>query len=74
MTKPELTAVIRSVRPALQSIETTEQERAQFLYDLVREVHDHVKFDIHRPTDDTPERAWVGSVADAALPPLSNHS
>lgn len=70
MTKPELTAVIRSVRPALQSVETTDQERAQFLYDLVREVYDHVKFDVYGPTDDTPERAWVGDVVNAALPPL----
>ncbi|WP_454112735.1 hypothetical protein [Microbacterium maritypicum] len=70
MTKPELTAVIRSVRPALNSVETTEQERAQFIYDLTREVYDHVKYDIHRPTDDSPERERLGKVVDAALPPI----
>lgn len=70
MTKPELTAVIRSVRPALNSVETTEQERAQFIYDLTREVYAHVKYDIHRPTDDTPERERLGKVVDAALPPI----
>lgn len=69
MIRPELTAVTRSVRSALQSVETTEEERAQFLYDLVREVYDHVKFDVHGPTVDASERAWIGSVVDAALPP-----
>lgn len=71
MTKPELTAVIRSVRPALQSVEMTEEERAQFLYDLVHEVYDHVKFDVYGPTVDAPERAWIGDVMNAALPPRS---
>lgn len=62
--------MIRSVRPALNSVETTEQERAQFIYDLAREVYDHVKFDIHRPTDDIPEREWLGNVVNVALPPI----
>lgn len=69
MTKPELTAVIRSVRPALQSVETTEKERAEFLYDLVREVYEHVKFDVYGPTVDAPERNRIGDVFGAALPP-----
>ncbi|MGO2933167.1 hypothetical protein [Microbacterium sp.] len=71
MTKPELKAVIRSVRPALQSVETTEEDRAQFLYDLVREVYDYVKFDVHGHTVDAPERAWIADVVGAALPPRS---
>lgn len=64
----QLTAVIASVRPALNSAPTTEEERAQFVYDLVREVYDHVKFDLHAPTEDTDERAQLGNVLDAALP------
>lgn len=63
-----LEAVVKSVRPALQSGETTEQERAAFLYDLTREVYAHVKEDVHHHSEDTPERTRVGAVVDAALP------
>lgn len=59
MTKTVLQDVIRSVRPALKSVETTEEERAKFLYDLVHEVYDHVKFDIHGSTVDVAERSWM---------------
>ncbi|ONI65411.1 hypothetical protein ALI44B_00185 [Leifsonia sp. ALI-44-B] len=69
MIKKELHDVIRSVRPALIAADVTEGERAQFLYDLVREVHTHVKFDVYGPDIDAPERARIGAVADAALPP-----
>ncbi len=65
----QLNAVIRSVRPALNAQPTTEAERSRFLYDLVREVYDHVKFDLHDSTDDTDERARLAGVLDAALPP-----
>lgn len=65
---PQLAAVIASVRPALNAHPTTEAERAQFLYDLVREVYDHTKFDVHAPTDDTNERTRIADVLDAALP------
>jgi len=63
-----LTSVITSVRPALKAQPTTEAEQAQFLYDLVHEVYDHAKIDLHGPTDDTDERSRIGKVADAALP------
>lgn len=69
---PQLASVIASVRPALNAQPTTEAERAQFLYNLVREVYDHVKFDLHGPTEDTEERTRFGSVVDAALPPLTS--
>lgn len=64
----QLAAVIGSVRPALNAQPTTEAERSRFLYDLVREVYDHTKFDLHEPTDDTDERTRIGVVLDAALP------
>ena len=66
---PQLATVIRSVRPALNAQPTTEAERSRFLYDLVREVYDHTKFDLHDPTDDTAERTRLADVLDAALPP-----
>lgn len=66
----QLAAVIASVRPALNAEPTTEAERAQFLYDLVREVYDHTKFDLHGPTEDTDERTRLAGVLDAALPPI----
>lgn len=69
---PQLAAVIASVRPALNAQPTTEAERARFLYDLVHEVYDHTKFDLHGPTDDTDERARIGVVLDAALPPTEH--
>lgn len=64
----QLSAVISAVRPALNSVPTTEAERAQFVYDLVLGVYEHVKFDVHHPTEDTDERARLGAVLDAALP------
>ena len=69
MRNAELQDVIRSVRPALNSSELTPADRAGFLYDLVREVYDHVKFDVYGTDVDASERAWVGDVLDAALPP-----
>lgn len=63
-----LAAALASIRPALSAQPTTEAERARFLYDLTREVYDHVKFDLHTPTSDTAERARVGDVVNAALP------
>lgn len=65
-----LESVIRSVRPALNDAQATAQERADFLYELVREVYNHVKFDVHDPTDDTDERMQIGDVLNAALPPI----
>ncbi|MGO1737247.1 MAG: hypothetical protein ACTHZ9_13140 [Leucobacter sp.] len=65
---PRLAAALASIRPALNAQPTTEAERAQFLYDLTREVYDHVKFDLHMPTADTAERTRVGDVVNAALP------
>ena len=41
MTQQDAQAVVRSVRPAMKDL--TEQERAQFLYDLTRAVYDGVK-------------------------------
>jgi len=64
----QLAAVIASVRPALNAQPTTEAERSRFLYDLVREVYDHTKFDLHDPTDDTDERSRIADVVNAALP------
>lgn len=66
---PALQAVLASVRPALQAADTTPRDRAEFLYDLTREVYDHVKFDIHGANADTPERGRIGQIVDAALPP-----
>ncbi len=68
MTNTELKAAVDSLRPALQSATTTKQERAQFVCDLVREVYDHIKFDLHGPHADTEERARLGELLDAALP------
>ncbi|MGO2520131.1 MAG: hypothetical protein ACTH8F_08415 [Microbacterium sp.] len=70
MTSPQqLASVIASVRPALNNTETTEDERAQFAYDLLREVYDHVKFDVHRPLEDSDERVRIGEIVNVALPP-----
>lgn len=65
----ELAQVVRSVRTALEAAETSERERAQFLYDLVREVYDHVKFDVGFPAAMSVERERLGAITDAALPP-----
>ncbi|MFZ2624602.1 MAG: hypothetical protein WAX29_05100 [Propionibacterium sp.] len=67
-----LAAVIASVRPALKAQPTTEAERAQFVYDLVHEVYDHVKFDVHDPEEDTPERTRLAGVLDKAIPPVKH--
>ena len=69
MTNPHLADVVASVRPALQAAETTDEDRAQFAYDLVREVYEHVKFDVYGPDVDAAERNRLGDVLDAALPP-----
>lgn len=68
MTSEALQAVVRSVRPALRSATTTEEEREQFVYDLVREVYDFVKLEVHGPDVDADERMRIGAVANAALP------
>jgi hypothetical protein len=68
MTDVEIEAIVRSIRPALQRANLDEQQRAQLVYDLVREVYDHVKFDIYGPTVDAPERSRLGDILDAALP------
>lgn len=67
-----LAAVIASVRPALKAQPTTEAERAQFVCDLVHEVYDHVKFDVHDPKEDTPGRMWLAGVLDKAMPPVKH--
>lgn len=64
----QLAAVVRSVRPALNSVATTEEERARFAYDLLRDLYDHVKFDVHGADVDADERSRLGDVLDAALP------
>lgn len=71
-TDPKLSALIKSVRHTLNSVETTEAERAEFLYDLVREVYEYIKFDVYGPDADTKERARIAEVLDAALPTPSN--
>jgi hypothetical protein len=69
MSNSEVKDVIRSVRQALNNAHLTEHQRAVFLYDLVCEVYDHVKFDVYGPGIDAPERARIAAVLDAALPP-----
>lgn len=64
---PQLQAVLDSVRPALNSAPLTEKERALFLYDLVGQVYEHVKYDVCGPDVDAPEREHIGSVRAAAL-------
>lgn len=66
----KLQRVIRSVRPALNGAELNERDRAQFLYELVREVYDHVKHDVHGSATDASERNRIGAVLDKALPPI----
>ncbi|WP_293787986.1 hypothetical protein [uncultured Aeromicrobium sp.] len=63
--------LVASIRPTLTSVSTTPAERAQLVYDLVREVYDHVKFDVHGADVDTDERSRLGDVLDAALPPVA---
>ncbi|MBF4629591.1 hypothetical protein [Curtobacterium flaccumfaciens] len=62
--------VVESVRPALQNTPTTEKEREQFVYDLLREVYDYGKFDENGPNADTAERTRLAAVINAALPKL----
>lgn len=54
MTDAEIKAIVRSIRPALQRANLDEEQRAQLVYDLVREVYEHVKFDVYGPTVDAP--------------------
>ena len=61
-------ALIRSVRPTLRAAATSERERAEFAYALVREVYDYVVHDLDAPWEDTPERARLGKIVNAALP------
>ena len=44
---------------------------AQLVYDLVWEVYEHVKFDVHGADVDAAERNRLGDVLNAALPPTS---
>ncbi len=68
MTDAEIKAIVRSIRPALQRANLDEEQRAQLVYDLVREVYEHVKFDVYGPTVDAPERGRIGEVLNVALP------
>lgn len=70
MTDAEIKGIVRSIRPALQRANLTEEERTQLVYDLVHEVYDYVKFDVYGPTVDAPERTRIGEVLNAALPPV----
>lgn len=69
MADDEIKTIVRSIRPALQRANLTEEQRARFVYDLVHEVYDHVKFDVHGPTVDASERTRIAKVLDVALPP-----
>lgn len=72
MTQPnELIEVVAAVRPALQATPTTPAQRAQLVYDLVWEVYEQVKFDVHGADVDAAERNRLGDVLNAALPPTS---
>ena len=66
-----LAALVASIRPSLQSTPTTPAQRAQFVYDMVQAVYDHVKFDVHGADVDAAERNRLGDVLNAALPPTS---
>lgn len=70
MTDAEIKGIVRSIRPALQRANLTDEQRAQLVYDLVDEVYDHVKFDVYGASVDAPERTRIGEVLDAALPPV----
>lgn len=58
-----VTAAIRSVLPALKTLETIEEERTQFLCNLKRDIYDHVKFEVYGPTVD-----WAASNPCCSLP------
>jgi hypothetical protein len=68
MTDAEIKEIVRSIRPALQRANLDEAQRAQLVYELVREVYEHVKFDVYGPTVDAPERGRIGEVLNVALP------
>ena len=70
MTDADIKGIVRSIRPALQRANLTEEERAQLVYDLVHEVYDYVRFDVYGPTVDAPERDRLGEVLNVALPPV----
>ncbi|WP_282848701.1 hypothetical protein [Microbacterium oxydans] len=72
MTDAEIKGIVRSIRPALQRANLTEEQRAQLVYDLVHEVYDHVKFDVYGPMVDAPERNRIGEVLNVALPPVTD--
>lgn len=67
----ELIEIVAAVRPALQATPTTPAQRAQLVYDLVWEVYEHVKFDVHGADVDAAERNRLGDILNAALPPTS---
>lgn len=72
MSQPQqLEDLVAAVRPALQAAPTTPAQRAQLVYDLVQEVYDHVKFDVHGADVDAAERNRIGHVLNEALPPTS---
>jgi hypothetical protein len=68
MMDPNLKTVLDSIRPVLAAADATEEQREQFLYDLVREVYDYVKFDVYGPDDNSPERDRIGSIVGVAMP------
>ncbi|MCT2224655.1 MULTISPECIES: hypothetical protein [Micrococcales] len=70
MPDADIKEIVRSIRPALQRANLTEAQRAQLVYDLVHEVYDYVKFDVHGADVDAPERSRIGDVLNAALPPV----
>lgn len=45
----QLDDVTASIRTTRNSVTTTERERATSVYNVVREVYDSVKFDVHGP-------------------------
>lgn len=72
LTNTHLTDVVAAVRPALQAAPTTPAERAQLAYDLLRELYEHVKFDVDGPDVDSEERSRLGEILNAALPPTGH--
>ncbi|MGK9146056.1 hypothetical protein KXS11_00300 [Plantibacter flavus] len=57
---PKLDALVNTTWPTMKAERPTEAERAQFVYDLLREVLDYVKYDLHGPDSDNPERDRLG--------------
>lgn len=66
---PKLDALVKTMRPTLQAERPTEAERAKFVYDVLTEIYDYVKFDTSWAGTNTDERARLGAVVAAALPP-----